>query len=56
MLSGCVMAILHCGSVVACVTCKREITGLIPDWAEFAVNAVLLGRAIIRVCTLLTQE
>ena len=32
----------RCGSVVACATCKREITGSIAGWAEFAVDTVLL--------------
>ena len=36
---------IHHGSVVTCMTCKQEITGSITGWAEFAVYAVLLGKA-----------
>ena len=43
-------------SVVACATCKHEIAGSIAGWAEFAVDAVLLGKAFTRTCTLLDQE
>ena len=42
------------GSVVACATYK--IVGSIARWAEFAVDAVLLGKAFTHTCTLSTQE
>ena len=34
------------GSLVACATCEREIAGSIAGWAKFAVDAVLLGKAL----------
>ena len=36
----------HRGSVVACATYKREITGLIPCWAELCSDVVPLGKAL----------
>ena len=44
------------GSVLACATCKREISGSIAGWAEFAVDAVLLSKVSTHTCTLSTQE
>ena len=34
------------GSVVACATCKREIAGSIPGWAELCSDVALLGKAL----------
>ena len=43
-------------SVVGCATCKRQIEGSIAGWAEFAVDAVVLGKAFTRACTLLPRS
>ena len=49
---------LECGAswLVVCATCKPEVAGSIAGWAEFAVDAVVLGKAFTHICTLLTQE
>ena len=46
----------YCGSVVVCTMCKLEIVDWISDWAEFAVDSVLLGKAFTHTCTLSAEE
>ena len=41
-----VLFVERCGSVVACMTCKQEIVGSIPSWAELCSNIVLLVNAL----------